>query len=91
VIFIAAFRGLNLLRLGFADFVCSVLDCSTGLDFCASLSGTLILAASFDLFCSELLLGETVSFNRGSGPAIEVSGMLVFRGGIGKSVGRLCG
>jgi len=47
VIDMAAFRALSLLRRGFASvFVDVGLGESTGFDFCASLSGMLMLALS---------------------------------------------
>ncbi len=90
----AAFRGRSLLRLGLVDLgveVCSV----TGFDCCASVSET--VSAFDDFACLD---GSTLDIPRtlfGSvsggclvrGVAIEVSGMLSFRAGMGKSWGRV--
>src|SRR3954447_18641407 len=94
----AAFRALSLLRRGFASVAVdgAGFGAATGFDFCASLSGTLTLALS----CKSVAWpvpywpdarGDLVSFTSGFGPAIEVSGMPVFRGGGGRLLGNECG
>lgn len=85
--FMAAFRGRSFFRGFFPEVgvvaVAAVSGfCSgTGRDFWASRSGILILAAS----CVTCACGLRVSWTCGFGPAIDVSGMPVFRGGIGNS------
>ena len=65
-------------------------DSETGLDFWASDSGRLVLALCDGLnigtvpsCCSTENGGGLVSLISGFGPAIDVSGILVFRGGGG--------
>lgn len=94
----AALRGRNLLLrglLGFASapvsasLTADVFDASTGLDFCASNSGTTMLAVSLATLC--WCESEDPVPDRFGGPAIEVSGTLELRGGRGKSAGKLWG
>lgn len=91
----AALRAFSRLRRGFFSGAAETL-CWTGFDFCASRSGTLILAASVPSFCgfdacSLVNSSGLLLLFFGGGPAIDVSGTPVFRGGGGggKSV-RLC-
>lgn len=90
----AAFRGRSLLLRGLVGFVSAAfataaLGVSTGFDFCASNLGTLMLAVSRTSRCGRLCCAGVTSLDRVGGPAIEVSGMLVLRGGGGKSEGKL--
>ena len=91
---IAAFRGLSLpLRCGFASALFGVgrlEDDETDLDLCASDSGRLMLAASSDICASRFdIWGCLVSLSSGFGPAMDVSGIPLFRGGGGNESGRL--
>jgi len=99
VIVMAAFRGRSLLfRLGCAgvadvDFV-DVGGESTGFDFCASRSGRLMLATSsplesVDVSCLSDDWGDRELSSWGLGPAMEVSGTPLFRGGGGIDSGML--
>lgn len=93
---IAAFLGFSLLvRCGFLSAVLKVddLEAGTALDFWASDSGRLRLAASSDIclpMSSEFGIGGgRISLSSGLGPTMEVSGMPVFRGGAENDSGRL--
>lgn len=89
----AAFLALSFL-FGFAgEAEVSIFGGSTGFDFCASRSGKLMLAvsspASFVLVpCFSGDQGICELLKSGRGPAMEVSGMPLFRGGGEKSSGR---
>ena len=90
----AAFRGRSLLRRGLVDL--DVGFCSaTGFGCCASASETVSLAdgvGCFGLLVSAMLISELEPVCGGSlvrGVAIEVSGMLSLRAGMGKSGGRV--
>ena len=90
----AALRGLSFRRglevEGCCCWVGGVEGVETDRDFWASRSGKEILATS-DRSCSPCRPGTGVWFVCSEvGPAIEVSGILLLRGGSGKS-GRLCG
>ena len=92
--FIAALRGRSLLRLGLVDLG-AVFCSATGFDCCASVSETVSLvdgSVCFGLLVSSMLISEFEPVCGGSlvrGVAIEVSGMLAFRAGMGKSGGRV--
>ena len=86
----AAFRGRSLDLRGFGSVVVGVgVGLSMGLEFCAPVSGRLMLAAScrpepivhFCFFGAGLLESLTSGFC----PVIEVSGTPAFRGGGGRS------
>lgn len=92
---IAAFRALSLpFRCGFASALFAVESWEevdeTSRVFCASDSGRLMLAASSDVCVPWLdIRGCLVSLSSGMGPAMDVSGMPVFRGGCTNDSGRL--
>ena len=84
----AAFRGRSLgLLLVFSVDVGGFAGSATGLDIWASVSVTLMLVFSCWLgdvaLCWPVIRGGLVLFICGVGPAIDVSGMLVLRGGGG--------
>jgi hypothetical protein len=90
----AALRGRSLLRLGLGVEVAVEDDGAggvlvvTGLDFWASFSVRLIEVLSCDgvskeTSCCPVRRGGLVSFNSGTPPAIDVSGMPAFLGGAG--------
>ncbi len=87
----AAFRGRNLLRFGFAavgDVAVDVVPVATGLLFWASFSVMLMDVLCCDGSSTEasacpVMRGGLVSFTSGIPPAIDVSGMPEFLGGAG--------
>ena len=79
----AALRGLNFIRVGLVGFeLCSDgTSCNTGFDFCASCSG-MLKGGVFWLDSVRGNHGDKL-FQLEAPPAIDVSGVPVFRGGGG--------
>ena len=93
---IAAFLGLSLpFRCAFASALIEVDGFKSGkmdLDLGASDCGRLTLAASLDICVSSFgICGGLVSLSSGLGPAMDVSGTPLFRGGGGNESERLWG